>query len=130
VNEKIEGFFDICHARGLRRRQGVIIPAANVSHLMLRHDILDAGSAGQFHIYAISEVDQGLELLMKTAVGNKDEAGRFPSESINGKVVDRVEELIRLHSRYGKNNGDSAESTGADNHQDGNDANPEGDNRD
>ncbi|MGD9660977.1 MAG: Lon protease family protein [Porticoccaceae bacterium] len=130
VNEKIEGFFDICHARGLSGRQGVIIPAANVSHLMLRHDILDAVSAGQFHIYAISEVDQGLELLMKTAVGNKDEAGRFPSESINGKVVDRVEELIRLHSRYGKNNGDSAESTGADNHQDGNDANPEGDNRD
>ncbi|MCK9503025.1 MAG: AAA family ATPase [Porticoccaceae bacterium] len=125
VNEKIEGFFDVCRARGLSGRQGVIIPAANVAHLMLRHDILEAVNAGQFQVYAISTVDQGLELLLKTAVGDKNAAGEFPPQSINGKVVARVEELIRLHGRYGKNSSDAAGGTEGRNSGDDNGASPE-----
>ena len=63
VNEKIEGFFDLCKARGLTGEQGVLIPSANVKHLMLRRDVVEAAEAGQFHIYAVDAIDQGIEIL-------------------------------------------------------------------
>jgi predicted ATP-dependent protease len=70
VNEKIEGFFDICRARGLTGEQGVLIPAANVPHLMLRQDVVAAAAAGQFHIYPVTTVDEGLALLTGLRWGN------------------------------------------------------------
>src|SRR5262249_44828695 len=69
INEKIEGFFDICKARGLSADQGVLIPAANVKHLMLRQDVVEAAAAGRFHIYPIATVDEGLEVLAGLPAG-------------------------------------------------------------
>ncbi len=91
VNEKIEGFFDLCQARGLTGDQGVLIPTANVKHLMLRQDVLAAVAAGQFAIYAVSTIDEGIELLTGVAAGELDGDGRYPSHSINGRVVARLE---------------------------------------
>lgn len=101
VNEKIEGFFAICQARGLTGRQGVVIPAANVSHLMLRTDVRTAVAAGRFAVHAIHTVDEGLELLLQTPVGERDGAGQYPAESINGRVLARLEELLAQHKRFG-----------------------------
>jgi predicted ATP-dependent protease len=70
VNEKIEGFYDVCVQQGLTGTQGVIIPQANVRHLMLRPDVVDALQAGQFHIYPITHVDQGLEVLTGVSAGD------------------------------------------------------------
>ena len=78
VNEKIEGFFDICTARGLTGEQGVLIPAANVKHLMLRHDVVAAAEAGQFRIYAVENVDQAIALLTGLPAGEADAKGDVP----------------------------------------------------
>lgn len=86
VNEKIEGFFDTCKRRGLTGDQGVIIPTTNIEHLMLRKDVVAACDDKQFHIYAVSTIDQALELLMEGEAGVRDETGAFPADSINGKV--------------------------------------------
>ena len=72
VNEKIEGFFDSCRKTGFTGRQGVIIPASNVRHLMLRHDIVAAAAEGRFTVYPIDTVDQGLELLTGIPAGEPD----------------------------------------------------------
>jgi len=95
VNEKIEGYFDICGKRGLTGRQGVIIPASNVMHLMLRQDVVDAAAAGRFHIYAVETVDQALELLTGIAVGTPDEAG-----SLNQRVAQRLKHLAELRRKF------------------------------
>lgn len=86
VNEKIEGFFDVCRQAGLSGNQGVIIPEANVSHLMLRQDVIEAVEAGSFHIYPIRTVDQGLELLTGMSAGEADANNVFPEDTVNGMV--------------------------------------------
>jgi lon-related putative ATP-dependent protease len=93
VNEKIEGFFDICKERGLTGEQGVLIPAANVKHLMLNQEIRDAVADGLFNIYPISEIDQGIELLTGIPIGQPDQEGKYPSETISGRVQARLEKL-------------------------------------
>lgn len=100
VNEKIEGFYDLCAARGLTGEQGVLIPQANVRHLMLRLDVVDAVSAGRFHIYPIEHVDQGIELLTGTRAGEATEDGSYPEGSINARVVARLEEIARKQREY------------------------------
>ena len=90
VNEKIEGFFDLCHARGLTGDQGVLIPASNVKHLMLRQDVVDAAAAGRFHIYPVATIDQGIELLTGLPAGEADADGVYPEGTINRKVADRL----------------------------------------
>ncbi|MGE4088206.1 MAG: Lon protease family protein, partial [Immundisolibacter sp.] len=110
VNEKIEGFFDICRARGLSGNQGVLIPAANVQHLMLRADVRDAVAAGQFHVYAVRSVDEGIELLTGLPAGVADAEGVYPDGSINGLVSDRLAEYARIraalaHGGEGNGNG-------------------------
>jgi len=86
VNEKIEGFYDICAARGLTGEQGVLIPDSNVKHLMLRDDIVEAAAAGRFRIFPVTTIDQGIELLTGVPAGEPGADGRFPADSINGKV--------------------------------------------
>ncbi len=93
VNEKIEGFFDICKARGLTGEQGVIIPAANVQHLMLKQEVIEAVEVGQFHIYPVKTVDEGLELLTGLPAGERDAKGDFPKGSVNQRVEARLIEL-------------------------------------
>jgi len=90
VNEKIEGFFDVCKAKGFTGTQGVIIPASNVRHLMLRHDIVEAVSSNQFHIYPIETIDEGIELLTGQTTALKDESGAYPEGSFNRLVVDKL----------------------------------------
>ncbi len=90
VNEKIEGFFDACRMRGLTGRQGVIIPAANVKHLMLRHDVVEAAAAGRFAVYPIDTVDQGIALLTGTSAGEPDARGRYPTGTLNHRIVSRL----------------------------------------
>ena len=90
VNEKIEGFFDVCRARGLTGRQGVIIPAANVRHLMLRADIAAAAAAGQFRVIPVETVDQGLEILTGLPAGEPDLAGQYPEGTLNRRVAARL----------------------------------------
>lgn len=85
VNEKIEGYFDICRARGLNGEQGVVIPAANLPHLMLHQEVVQAAAQGKFHVYAVSHVDEVLALL----------TGKSATD-VNAKVEKRVAELIRL----------------------------------
>jgi predicted ATP-dependent protease len=89
VNEKIEGFFDICQARGLTGRQGVLIPAANVAHLMLRQDVVAAVQAGRFRVVAVDHVDQAIAGL----------AG-LPAEQVHERVAARVAELVRLRRTF------------------------------
>ena len=91
VNEKIEGFFDICNARGLTGKQGVLIPVSNVKHLMLRDDVVSACAAGRFAVYPITTIDEGIELLTGVSAGAADDNGAFPSDSINGRVANRLE---------------------------------------
>jgi len=93
VNEKIEGFFDLCAARGLSGDQGVLIPAANVQHLMLRDDVVAAVAAEKFHIYAVTTIDEGLELLTGLPAGERDEAGAFPEGSVNYLVGERLKAM-------------------------------------
>jgi len=93
VNEKIEGFFDVCKVRGLTGEQGVIIPASNVQHLMLRQDVVEAAEAGLFHVYPVQTVDQALELLTGVPAGERDAEGNFPEGSVNQRVEARLVEL-------------------------------------
>lgn len=102
VNEKIEGFFDICLARGLSGAQGVLIPQANVKHLMLRQDVVAAARAGQFHIHAVAHVDEAMALLTGVPAGAADAGGQYPSGSINGRVAQRVAELGALRKVFTK----------------------------
>ena len=100
VNEKIEGFFDICHARGLTGEQGVLIPEANVKHLMLRKDVVDAASAGKFHIYPVATVDDVIELLTGIPAGEPDTTGNLPSGSINQRVRAKLIEFARARQTF------------------------------
>lgn len=99
VNQKIEGFFDICRTRGLSGEQGVIIPRANIKHLMLRQEVVAAVAAGQFHITAIDRVDEALELLTGLTAGNMGENGCYPEGTINAMVVERLDQLHKLHKQ-------------------------------
>jgi hypothetical protein len=100
VNEKIEGFFDICRARGLTGTQGVIVPAANVNHLMLRRDVVDAVAQGQFAIYAVSHVDEAAALLSGLPAGEPDGDGHYPDASVNFRVAARLLELSLMRQAY------------------------------
>ena len=110
VNDKIEGFFDICKQRGLSGRQGAIIPAANVEQLMLRDDVIGAARAGQFSIYAVATVDEAIELLTGMSAGKMDEQGLFPEASFNGRVQTRLIELAAIRHSFAEAAKGDAES--------------------
>jgi predicted ATP-dependent protease len=93
VNEKIEGFFDTCQHRGLTGEQGVIVPIQNVVNLMLRADVRQAMADGLFHIYAVSTIDAGIEILTGVPAGEIDEDGNYPEETVHGRVQDRLIEI-------------------------------------
>ncbi len=95
VNEKIEGFFDVCRARGFTGSQGVLIPDRNVSDLMLRHDVVRAIEEGKFHVYALGTVDEGIALLTGTPAGEALPGGGYPEGTVNQRVDRRLAELAR-----------------------------------
>jgi lon-related putative ATP-dependent protease len=90
VNEKIEGFYDLCAARGLSGTQGVLIPSANAQHLMLRADVVEACDAGRFSVSTVTTVDDAMAALTERAAGERDAAGNFPADSVNGLVEARL----------------------------------------
>jgi len=100
VNEKIEGFFDVCKDKGLTGEQGVIIPAANVQNLMLRDDVIKAVEAGLFHIYPVKTVDETIELLTGLPAGERDADGNFPPGSVNYLVEARLIELAEKQRKF------------------------------
>ena len=102
VNEKIEAFFDLCAARGLRGDQGVLIPAANVMNLMLREDVVQAVADGRFAVYAVDHVDQAAELLTGLPAGAADDEGVFPEGSLNRRIADRLTALAEIRHEFNK----------------------------
>jgi len=102
ANQKIEGFFDVCNNRGLTGEQGVIIPASNIKHLMLRQDICDAAEAGRFRVYAVSTVDEAISLLTGMPAGERDESGNYPAGTVNQRVEARLQELSDLRKEYSR----------------------------
>ena len=102
VNEKIEGVFEVCKYNGLTGKQGVIIPRTNVVNLMLREDVLEAVENGQFSIYAIDDVDDGIELLTGIPAGKADKRGRFPKGTVNYMVQQSLEEYYRDYVKFAK----------------------------
>lgn len=118
VNEKIEGFFDVCRARGALSGQAVILPATNVEHLMLKREVREAMAAGEFRIFAVRHVDEALALLTGETPGEADEEGNFPAESLNGRVQAR---LARFQAVVKAAEGDEEEDA-ADGGEEGGDA--------
>lgn len=118
VNEKIEGFFDVCKARGLTGEQGVLIPASNTRHLMLREDVVEACAKGKFAIYAVESIDQGLEILTGISAGAPDAEGAYPEGSINRLVADRLTDFAEKVRQMGgmavgKDGGDNDDNQNA-----------------
>lgn len=105
VNEKIEGFFAICRQRGLTGEQGVLIPATNARHLMLRGEVVEAVAAGRFHIYPVTHIDEGIELLTGIPAGEPDADGVYPEGSVNRRVQDRLREYARRWSAFHRESG-------------------------
>jgi predicted ATP-dependent protease len=100
VNEKIEGFFDVCRIKGLTGTQGVIIPIENVEDLMLRDDVLEEVSAGRFHIYPVSKVEEGFEILSGLAAGRLKSDGTFEKGTAFARVDERLENMARTLKEF------------------------------
>lgn len=102
VNEKIEGFFDICNARGLTGSQGVIVPVANKVHLMVHPRVVEAVRQGRFHVYGISHVDEAMTLFTGRPAGESGSEDRYPADSVNFLIQDRLHKWARLRQDFAK----------------------------
>ncbi|MBO8092812.1 MAG: AAA family ATPase [Prosthecochloris sp.] len=111
VNEKIEGFFDLCSQRGLNGRQGVLIPAANVRNLMLRDEVIDAVDKDQFHIYPVTHIDEGIELLTGVEAGKPDENGNWSPGSVNARIVKQLENMAEKQKEFRESAGNGNDQT-------------------
>ena len=100
VNEKIEGFFDVCRIKGLTGTQGVMMPDSNVEDLMLREDILEAVAAGKFHIWPVAQVEQGIEILTQTAAGHKNGEGKFEPGTVFALMDDRLRNMANTMKEF------------------------------
>ena len=107
VNEKIEGFYAVCKAKGLTGRQGVIIPEANRKNLMLKSEVINAVANGEFHIWSVSAIDQGIEILTGTPAGVRQEDGSWPDGSVNQGVDRRLHEMTEIVRSFQKETGQS-----------------------
>ncbi len=95
VNEKVEGYFDVCLARGLTGDQGVLIPATNVKHLMLKSEVVQAVQDGKFHIHAIANIDEGIETLTGKSAGERDSEGNYPADTVNFLVEEKLKAMAK-----------------------------------
>jgi predicted ATP-dependent protease len=100
VNEKIEGFFDVCRINGLTGTQGVMMPDSNVEDLMLREDILDAVSAGKFHIWPVAKIEQGIEILTGTVAGQKNADGKYGPGTVFALMDDRLRDMAKTLKEF------------------------------
>lgn len=109
VNEKIEGFFDVCKVKGLTGEQGVIIPQSNVSNLMLREHVVEAVAAKKFSIWAVRTINEGIEILTGVPAGERGADGQFPAASINFRIEQRLREFGERLKEAGKEKKDEPE---------------------
>ncbi len=110
VNEKIEGFFEVCRTRGLTGEQAVIIPASNTKNLMLHPDVVEAVRNGKFHIYEVRSVDEALHLLTGIEPGDMDEEGKYPEGSLNARAYERLHEMTLIRQHYAEQAKEKEES--------------------
>src|SRR5499426_347342 len=101
VTRKVEGFYDLCRERGLTGEQGVMVPAANLKNLMLKEEVVEAARAGRFHVWAVSHIDQGIELLMGRQAGERTADGSFPPGTVHRLVQDRLREYAEQVHEFG-----------------------------
>jgi predicted ATP-dependent protease len=113
AKQKIKGFFDVCKAKGITGEQGVMIPRDNMQNLALRDDVEEAIQAGQFTIYAVATIDEGIEVLTGVAAGEFQEDGAYPEGTIRRLVEERLEEMAEISRNFGKDNdsGDEGEDS-------------------
>lgn len=104
VNEKIEGFFEVCKLKGLTGKQGVVIPESNIKNLMLREDVVQAVKDGKFHVYPVSTIDEGIELLTGVEAGQKNAEGQYPRDTVNFAVQARLRELAERVQAFSNHN--------------------------
>ncbi len=121
VNEKVEGFFDVCKSRGLTGQQGVIIPHQNIKELLLRSDVSEAVKNGRFHLYPIETIAEGIEILLGVPAGKKEKSGKFPKGSVFGRADDRLRKMAITLEHFGRDgqDGDKSDSDGP-NHRNSN----------
>ncbi len=108
VNFKIEGHFDVCRLKGLTGEQGAMIPQANVHNLMLRADVVEAVKAGKFHIYSVSSIDEGIEVLTGVAAGARQADGSYPDGTINDRVQKKLQQFTELQKKLTAGNQEPA----------------------
>ncbi len=107
VNEKIEGYYEVCKARGLTGQQGVMIPHSNVQNLMLKEEVVSAIDEGVFHVWPANTIDEGIEMLTGAAAGTRGEDGKFPADTVHGKVDEKLCGLAECLERFGNGDGGS-----------------------
>jgi lon-related putative ATP-dependent protease len=110
VTRKIEGFFDICQYKGLNGKQGVMIPEKNVKNLMLRRDVVEAVKKGKFHIYPVSTIAEGIEILTGMKAGELQEDGTYPEGTLFRMVDDKLKELAEMEKEFGKSKEDEEDT--------------------
>ena len=106
VNQKIEGFFDVCEEKGLTGQQGVLIPKANVNNLMLKKEVIDAVKKKKFHIYQVSTVEEGIEILTGVPAGKKDKEGNYAEGTVFGKVQEKLKKYLERSLKMKKELGE------------------------
>jgi predicted ATP-dependent protease len=111
VNQKVEGFFEVCKTKGLTGKQGVLIPQANVKNLMLKKEVIDAVKQGKFHIYQVATVEEGIEILTGKPVGKPDEEGNYPDETLYGEVQQKLKKYLEKSMNLKKEFGDYPDET-------------------
>ena len=99
VNEKIEGFFQICKLRGLTGEHGVMIPIQNVNNLQLSDEVVEAVKNKKFHIYSVSNIEEGIEVLTGVPAGKKDKDGKFPAGTVNYKVYEKLKKYAKISEK-------------------------------
>jgi predicted ATP-dependent protease len=100
VNQKLEGFFEVCKAKGLTGKQGAMIPASNVQNLMLKEEIVEAAKAGKFRIYPVNTIDEGIEVLTGIKAGERQPDGTFKEGTVNYLVDKRLREMAETFREY------------------------------
>ena len=111
INEKVEGYFEICTAAGLTGDQGVVLPENNVENLMLKESVVEAIRQGKFHLWPVSTIDEGIEVLTGVKAGERQVDGSFEADSVNARVDQRLREMAESLQRFGKGDGHKTAET-------------------
>jgi len=100
VNEKVEGFYEVCKAKGMTGMEGCMIPQSNVRNLMLKEEVVEAIKEGRFHVWPVKTIEEGIEVLTSVPAGEPDQDGTYPEGTINRIVQERLDEMAELIKEY------------------------------